>query len=89
MHFPTPIDSASVAMPHPRGVFQDEHTFNGLVVYRVYDCTGELVEIASISARWNDANVATELEASLNARCPSAPHCHEAATLASPRLRLI
>lgn len=83
---PTPNGTAAM---HPRGVFQDEHAFDGVVVYKVYDCSGMLVETAMIAARWNDADIARELAESLDRRCPSGEHCHPIESLALPPLHLL
>lgn len=67
----SPTVSNPPEMPHERGVFIEDDTFPGLITYRVYACNGRLMEAAFVSAEeWNDPEIATELKASLDRRCP-------------------
>lgn len=61
---------------HERGVFEDETTFPGLRAFRLYDCQGDLVEVALIAEQWFDDEIAAELKASLDRRCPPGEHSH-------------
>lgn len=65
---PTPTHPAPA--PHARGVFRDEHSFAGVVVFRIYDCRGRLVEEAEIAEDWCDSQIDEELRESLRRRCP-------------------
>ncbi len=68
----TPEHSIPVAGParHARGVFRQPYSLNGLIVFHVYRCDGELMEVASVHPDWNPDLRGVELEASLDRRCP-------------------
>lgn len=71
---------------HERGVFRDQHALPGLVVFRVYSCDGVVREVASVEQEWADEAIEGELRASLDRRCPVAPHAHGEPP---PRLRIV
>lgn len=66
-----------VAVPHDRGVFEDDFSFPGLRTFRMYNCAGDLVEIAMIAVEWCDDAIKEELCISLNRRCPAEDHYHQ------------
>lgn len=53
-----------------RGVYRDEVTFPGTVVFRVYDCQEELVARIEMKASWCDDNTEHRLCVALSERCP-------------------
>ncbi len=68
---------APAAVPHDRGVFVEDKTFNGLVTLRLYNCAGDLCELAHIAEEWYDESIRLELVASLDKRCPPEDHHHK------------
>jgi hypothetical protein len=56
-------------VPHPWGVFRDEHPLDGHVVLDVYTACGHDATHAIINERWFDPAMEDELWASLRRRC--------------------
>lgn len=59
-----------VVQAHPRGVFRDEDSFAGTVVFRVYDCRGRLVKHVEVAADMCDDATGDHLLLWLDQRCP-------------------
>lgn len=74
MASPTPPHTPTV---HARGVFREEETFHGLVIFRIYNCVGDLVELSYVAEEWCDDEIEIELTASLDKRCPDSDHSHQ------------
>lgn len=73
----TPVQPvASATRPHPRGIFEAEHTFPGVSTFRVYDCAGRLLERREVETELVDAQTWTSLNGTLEHYCPADPARH-------------
>lgn len=83
-----------VAAPlHPRGVYHDVDHFPGIVVLRVYDCSGTLMLVQSMSEQWYSSDMDVRLHHILAMHCPDAAHpphpLVSAQRAGAPRLALV
>lgn len=69
MSLHTPPESHAPAA-HPRGVFREPFSMNGTIVFNVYRCDGELMEMAFVHPEWNPDTREQELVGSLDMHCP-------------------
>lgn len=79
----------TVLAAHERGVFREIDAFGALVVFRVYNCRGELVERVELSPAWHVAEIEATLIARLDRLCPSHPHDCPNQSGAQGALRLV
>lgn len=71
----TTLQNAKTA--HPRGVYEADNTFPGLRTFRVYDCTGRLLERREVQAEMVDWHTRAALESTLEHYCPRDAGKHE------------
>lgn len=84
-----PLTSAQAAKPtHPRGVFEADNTFPGLRTFRVYDCTGRLLERREVQTELVDAQTRASLDWTLEHYCPKDAGKHEVTCPGAGRSRL-
>ncbi len=81
----TPPDSAPAAPPHPRGVVEGTHTFDGLRSFRFFDCTGRMVIFNQMDAEWVSPELIRRFEEFMDDVCP--PHIPHDASYHADALR--
>lgn len=73
---PPLIATSPAPLPHPRGIYQADHTFPGVSTFRIYSCSGRLLERREIETELMDGQVRASMEWTLEHHCPSDPVRH-------------
>ncbi len=60
--------------PHSRGVAKSDFAFDGLTVYRVFNCQGRLVGHVAVATECDGATLEAQLDVFLERSCPSDGH---------------